>query len=158
MALLLVWPGRENWGQTPIFRASGDSSSPFSLRGVGKPRRTGTRPMPGESTARLYAGGGLRRVAMRASHVTLLLLLSTDTFAATYRYSSSSNRIYVENGGTGTLSAIHSALPSAPLDLVSSGVWLLRANLIVTGGTELDLHGSSVGGDVNELRLKSDGS
>lgn len=86
----------------------------------------------------------------------LLALASPGAAAATYRYASSSNRLYVENGGVATLSAIKAALPSAPLDEVGGGVWFLRANLVVTDGSELDLHGTAIGGDVDELRLKSD--
>ena len=93
-----------------------------------------------------------------ASLVTLLLLaaMPAGADAATFRYASSSNRIYVENGGTATLSQIKAALPSAPLDALGSGVWLLRANLQVEDGSIVQLHGTVIGGDVNELRLKSD--
>jgi mannuronan 5-epimerase len=94
-----------------------------------------------------------------AAALGLLLGLAVhDAAAATFRHASSSNRIYVENGGTATLSDIKAALPSAPLDLVNAGamIWLLRANLIVTDGTTLLLHGPGIGGDVGELRLLSD--
>lgn len=85
-------------------------------------------------------------------------LLAIDAHAATFRYASSSNRIYVESGGTATLTEIRAALPNAPLELVDDAlkIWLLGANLIVTDGTTLYLHGSGVGGDVGELRLLSD--
>jgi len=75
----------------------------------------------------------------------------------TFRYASTANRIYVENGGTATLTAIKQALPTAPLQLVDAAnkVWLLRANLFVADGGTLLLHGDAVGGDVNELRLLS---
>jgi poly(beta-D-mannuronate) C5 epimerase len=90
--------------------------------------------------------------------VPLVLLLCGPAEAATFRYATSSNRIYVENGGSATLSDIKAALPKAPLDLVdpANHVWLLRANLQLTGGSTVVLHGSAAGGDVNELRLKSD--
>ncbi|MBX6313864.1 MAG: right-handed parallel beta-helix repeat-containing protein, partial [Isosphaeraceae bacterium] len=44
------------------------------------------------------------------------------------------------------------------MDLVdpANHIWLLRANLKLEQGAELDLHGSSIGGDVDQLRLKSD--
>ena len=75
----------------------------------------------------------------------------------TFRYAASANRIYVENGGTATLTAIKQALPNAPLQLVDpvTKTWLLRANLFVTDGATLLLHGDAAGGDVNELRLLS---
>src|SRR5262249_41615607 len=75
----------------------------------------------------------------------------------TFRYANSVNRIYVENGGIATLTAIKAALPDAPLQLVDAAnkVWLVRANLFVTIGRTLTLDGDAVGGDVNELRLLS---
>src|SRR5690606_41725332 len=68
-----------------------------------------------------------------------LLLALSPAEGATFRWASSSNRIYVENGGTATLSDIKGALPNAPLDLVDpvNGVWLLRASLIVEDGSTL---------------------
>lgn len=88
------------------------------------------------------------------------ILLTLPAFGATFRWASSSNRIYVENGGSATLSDIKAALPNAPLDLVDAGnkVWLLRANMLIEDGTVLVLHGTSAGGDVNEFRLQSKNS
>jgi parallel beta-helix repeat protein len=95
---------------------------------------------------------------MRLQALTLLLLVSTDVLAVTYRYSSSSNRIYVENGGTTTLTQIRASTPSLPAGALtrSGNVWYLAAELRVEDGSILVLHGSAVGGDVDELRLKSD--
>jgi parallel beta-helix repeat protein len=95
---------------------------------------------------------------MRIQAATLLLLLSTDALAVTYRYASSSNRIYVENGGTATLTSIRASTPSLPAGALqrSGNVWLLTAHLYVKDGSVLVLHGSAAGGDVDELRLKSD--
>lgn len=100
---------------------------------------------------------------MKTAHATVLLalvLISLPAHAATYRHASSSNRIYVEGGGTATLSEIKAALPKAPLALVdaAAGIWQLDANLLIEDGTALLLHGSAAGGDVNELRLRSDGA
>jgi len=102
--------------------------------------------------------------AARAGFVAAALAAcSGPALAASFHYASSSNRIYVEGGGSAaTLSDIKAALPSAPLDLVSTSpkVWLLRATLQIVDGTELDLHGTGIGGDVDELRILSnnDGS
>jgi poly(beta-D-mannuronate) C5 epimerase len=84
----------------------------------------------------------------------------TSLPAATFRYSASSARIYVEGGGVATLSDIKAALPNAPLFLVdpTNQVWFLAAHIFVSQGSTLRLHGSAVGGDVNELRLKSNNS
>lgn len=89
-----------------------------------------------------------------------LLILSSEGFGATFRWASSSNRIYVEDGGSATLSDIKAALPNAPLDLVDAAnkIWLLRANLLVVDGSTLLLHGAGADGDVNELRLLSNNS
>lgn len=98
------------------------------------------------------------RLRLGLAAACLMALVALDAQAATFRYASSSNRIYVESGGTATLSDIRAALPDAPLELVDAAarIWLLRANLIVTDGTTLYLRGSEIGGDVDELRLLSD--
>src|SRR5688572_14336199 len=95
---------------------------------------------------------------MRVLSVALLLLCSSDLWAATYRYASSSNRIYVENGGTTTLTQIRANTPSLPASALtrSGNVWTLNAELRIEDGVTLLLHGSAIGGDVDELRLKSD--
>jgi parallel beta-helix repeat protein len=95
---------------------------------------------------------------MRVTLLALLLLCSTDLWAVTYRYASSSNRIYVENGGTTTLTQIRASTPSLPASALtrSGNVWTLNAELRIEDGVALLLHGSTIGGDVDELRLKSD--
>lgn len=95
---------------------------------------------------------------MRAMLLALLLLCSADLWAATYRYASSSNRIYVESGGTTTLTQIRANTPSLPASALtrSGNVWYLAAELRIEDGVTLLLHGSAIGGDVDELRLKSD--
>ena len=57
-----------------------------------------------------------------------------------------------------TLSDIAFIAPDAPLTLVDSvnAVWKLDANIRVVDGGSLMLHGTAIGGDVNELRLKSE--
>src|SRR6266536_1653323 len=88
------------------------------------------------------------------------VLLCLPVGADTARWASTSNRIYVENGGAVTLSDIKGLLPKAQLDLVDpvNGVWLLRADLWIKDGIALMIHGTAAGGDVNELRLKGDNS
>jgi parallel beta-helix repeat protein len=95
---------------------------------------------------------------MRFQLALLLVLVSTEALGVTYRYASSSNRIYVEGGGTTTLTAIRANTPSLPAGALtrSGNVWLLAAELRVEDGSVLLLHGSTIGGDVDELRLKSD--
>lgn len=88
--------------------------------------------------------------------LSLLASLSV-AHSATFRWATTSNRIYVESGGSATLTEIKNALPNAPLTLVDAAnhVWLLGANLILADGSMLELHGSAAGGDVDELRLLS---
>jgi parallel beta-helix repeat protein len=95
---------------------------------------------------------------MRVAILAVLSLCCTDLWAATYRYASSSNRIYVESGGTTTLTQIRANTPSLPSSALtrSGNVWYLAAELRIEDGVTLLLHGSSIGGDVDELRLKSD--
>lgn len=77
------------------------------------------------------------------------------THGATFRWANSSNRIYVTGPGVVTLSSIKAALPKAPLVQVAPGVWHLRANILIEQGGGLQLYGTSLGGDVDELRLQS---
>jgi parallel beta-helix repeat protein len=88
----------------------------------------------------------------------LLWLLPSAADAGTVRYLREQNLIVVEYGGAMTLTALKAALPTAPLQLVDRErrVWLLSASLLLTGGSTLRLHGRKAGGDVDELRLKSD--
>ncbi|MGY4741180.1 right-handed parallel beta-helix repeat-containing protein [Streptomyces sp. ATMOS53] len=72
------------------------------------------------------------------------------------RYASSTNTIYLTSG-TASLSDIDALCPSAPLVETDPGTntWELSADLVVQNGATLNLHGTSVGGDVNTLRLRS---
>jgi parallel beta-helix repeat protein len=72
------------------------------------------------------------------------------------RYASSTNTIYLASG-TASLSTIASLCPAAPLTLVdtSANTWELSADLVIQNGATLNLHGTSDGGDVDTLRLRS---
>ncbi len=76
-------------------------------------------------------------------------------FGATFRWAASSYRIYVTGPGSAMLSDIKAALPNAPLTQVAPAVWHLRADLQMENGATLVLHGTRLGGDVNQLRLQS---
>src|SRR5204862_6504512 len=58
-----------------------------------------------------------RRPSDLAITAAPLLAVPRPAHAVSFRFAASSNRIYVEDGGTATLSAIKAALPNAPLDL-----------------------------------------
>eukprot|EP00904_Undaria_pinnatifida_P005755 jgi/Undpi1/2309/HiC_scaffold_13.g05693.m1 len=89
--------------------------------------------------------------------------------SASVRYSSGSERLYVESssgGGCITLKEVWEGLDGkAPLYAVDSstgdvsknatGTWLLTESLYVEDGVTLQVYGSSAGGDANELRLMS---
>jgi mannuronan 5-epimerase len=78
--------------------------------------------------------------------------------AENIRWASSSNRIYITGGATCTLTQIKAlGSKTMPLDLINpvEKIWFLGANLLVQEGSKLIIHGSSAGGDVNELRLRS---
>jgi hypothetical protein len=79
----------------------------------------------------------------------------STSFAVSYRWSAGSYRVYVTGPGTVTLSDVKLGMPNAPLQQISPGVWHLRANLVVENGARLLLHGTKIGGDVNQLRLQS---
>jgi parallel beta-helix repeat protein len=98
---------------------------------------------------------------MRPSAACALLLLLLPypggASAAGLRYEQGSNLIVVDGTAT-TLSALKAALPQAPLALVDAErkTWLLSANVLLTNGAILRLHGRRARGDVDELRLRSD--
>jgi len=65
--------------------------------------------------------------------------------------------IFVRGPGLNTLSDIKKELPHAPLIEAdpSRHIWYLGANIELSEGATLVLHGRKIGGDTNELRLKS---
>lgn len=80
------------------------------------------------------------------------------------RFASSSNRVYVESldgsrGGCSSLTHIYETLgadksPVYPLE--TSGEWYLESELYVLDGITLEIYGTSVGGDCDYLKMKSD--
>ncbi len=76
--------------------------------------------------------------------------------AASVRWAASSGRVYVEGPGTMTLSDLVAAADGAPIREVSPGIWQVDAEVIVEDGARLELHSRAQGGDVDELRLRSD--
>src|SRR5882757_9424175 len=119
------------------------------------------RPSRIRSTRRARA----RRLIAVAAAATAVLggtaTLNATPAAATacagqVRYAASTNAIYLMSG-TADLSAIVAACPSAPLTQTdpATHTWELSADLIVQNGAALLLHGTSDGGDVNTLRLRS---
>jgi poly(beta-D-mannuronate) C5 epimerase len=73
------------------------------------------------------------------------------------RYASSTNRLYIENGATCDLEDIAAIRPNE-VQRTEAGVgdeFLLRATLIVAGGSTLNIHGPDAGGAVGRLKLLS---
>jgi parallel beta-helix repeat protein len=81
-----------------------------------------------------------------------------NTLGATFGWSSSDQRIYIGGPGNATLSDIKTAIPNAPVCLIdpTNDIWFLSASLVVTNGATLLVQGSAVGGDANEVLMKSD--
>lgn len=75
------------------------------------------------------------------------------------RWASSSNTLYVSGAVICTLSDLdqHAAVPLSLVD-ARARIWLLRANIVLQDGATLRLRGSRAGGDVNQLRLRSNDS
>jgi poly(beta-D-mannuronate) C5 epimerase len=71
-----------------------------------------------------------------------------------------SDTIFVRGAGSNSLSDIKKQLPLAPLIQVdqSTHTWYLGANIVLREGATLLLHGTAIGGETDELRLKSDNS
>ena len=104
-----------------------------------------------------------------ASFILLIAIIFFTTFfsetmaaspcsAANIRWAASSNRVYITGDVECTLTEIKQ-LGSKYIPLTVSDpankVWFLGAKLILQNGAKLILHGSPIGGDVDELRLKS---
>lgn len=74
------------------------------------------------------------------------------------RWSSTSNTIYVTGAeAVCTLTDLDTLVPKASIEKVdpANNVWFLGTTIRLQQGATLNLHGSSAGGDVNELRLRS---
>jgi parallel beta-helix repeat protein len=87
-------------------------------------------------------------------------LASEDCPASAVRYAASSNRVYITGPVTCTLTDLDPIVSHAVLERVSKSrmIWLFRASVHLQHGATLRLRGESAGGDVNELRLKSNDS
>ncbi len=97
----------------------------------------------------------------------LLLLLAALPLAgwaacdsSHFRWASSSGNFYITGPVTCTLTDINTVNRPEVLELVDPGnkIWMLRANLRLEEGARLNLHGSAIGGDVDELRMASPGA
>lgn len=84
-----------------------------------------------------------------------LACVKTDT-----RFAASSNTLYIEKPVECRLTQLAAFLKTTVLELINPAqrIWLLKANVRITGGGSLLLHGSAAGGDVDELRLLSTNS
>lgn len=91
-------------------------------------------------------------VAISAAASPAWSCVKTDT-----RWSASSNTLYIEAPVSCTLSDLATFVKPEVLERVDPAlqIWLLKANLRITGGGSLILHGGVLGGDVDELRLLS---
>ena len=109
--------------------------------------------------ARIIPDCNRRKLAWNTRFILMMGLVllgwASSIQAVSYRWSESTLRIYVEGTGSATLSDIKNNLPKVPLSQVSPGIWQLRADLQVADGATLLLHGTKIGGDVNELRMQS---
>jgi parallel beta-helix repeat protein len=81
-----------------------------------------------------------------------LACIKTDT-----RFAATSNTLYIETAVTCTPTQLAAFLKPTVLELVDpvNRIWLLKANLRLTGGGALRLYGTAIGGDTNEFRLLS---
>ena len=96
----------------------------------------------------------------RSCLLCLLLLWGGSVLGASFRYaggdsSGKAPRIYLTGPGAATLSDIKTALPKVALTEIAPAIWHLKVDLEMNDGATLVLHGTKIGGDVNELRLKS---
>lgn len=81
--------------------------------------------------------------------------------ASNIRWAASTNTVYVSGAGVVcTLTELDQLATKALITLTNptDKVWLVGSNIWLQNGATLQLHSSAVGGDVNELRLKSNNS
>lgn len=98
--------------------------------------------------------GAAIALAVVPANVKAALPCSPDSI----RWAHSTNRVYIKGDVECTLTEIKElGSKYIPLTLVDPAqkIWFLGANLLLREGAKLVLHGSSAGGDVDELRLKS---
>jgi parallel beta-helix repeat protein len=129
-----------------------------------QPPRPGAAVVPGHRPSRRLSAKAGRACAAALSVSTLLVGVSViaapqaqaAACSGQVRYASSTNTIYLASG-TASLSDIVALCPSAPVTQVSAAThtWELSADLVVQNGATLQLHGTSAGGDVDTLRLRS---
>ncbi|CAM9470339.1 unnamed protein product, partial [Choristocarpus tenellus] len=96
---------------------------------------------------------------------------SPNEGSPTVRYAATTRRLYLEGGGCTNLTSIYEARsdnlgPKGPLyyfDLNSNtitdtwtGTWYLESTFYIEGDSLLELKGTSIGGDVDRLLMKSD--
>lgn len=118
-----------------------------------KPIENAETYLPTHKPSRLKYGVLLSALILSYLSTTVLACVPGDI-----RYANSSNRIYIEQPVTCSLSDLTAKAPASALELVDStnAIWMLRSNILIQNGGRLDLHSTNQGGDVNELRLKSD--
>jgi mannuronan 5-epimerase len=143
----------------PSGRKTGAAHASSEITNADVTGRSGTS-RPGACPLRKGHSHPGRTVRLRACFTLLLapLLWAEGALAAALHYSRDQNLITIENGAVMTLSGLKAALPQAPLTLVDPEhrIWLLSASVLLTNSSTLRLHGRAAGGDVDELRLRSD--
>jgi poly(beta-D-mannuronate) C5 epimerase len=139
------------------------SARPGAAAPHSRPRPQRLNPSPlravrGPSARRARVAGLVAAVVAVLTGPAVLFTPPADAAACAgqVRYALSTNTIYVTSG-TVSLSDIRSLCPSAPLTQVAPAThtWELSADLVVQNGATLNLHGTSAGGDVGTLRLRS---
>lgn len=88
-------------------------------------------------------------------HTATARAASSSCPAASLRWVSTSNTIYIAGASTVCTPAELSAAQSAHVVGVGASVYLVRSNIMLTNGATLQVIGTAAGGDTNELRLLS---
>lgn len=116
---------------------------------------TPASPSPPRRSRRTGAAAGSR------GRTLLALALAAQATAAIggIRFDPHRHTLHLSHGVQATPATIHQALPRGPVQPVAGaprGTWLLSSHLAIEGGSALLLRGPAAGGEVVELRLKSD--
>lgn len=108
---------------------------------------------------RLIALGGVAVAAFAMFSGVVNAQATGSCSAGHVRWASTSNTLYISGPSTCTLTNLRDIITnkSPPLvqDAGNGAIWYLNSNLKLELGAKLVLHGTAIGGDVDELRLRS---
>src|SRR4051794_28522979 len=120
-------------------------------------RSTMTNPTRSRRARRAWAIGLTGALAAGVTAAVAQTPAEATACSSPVKYAPTSNMIYLLTAQAWTPTLIKAACPAAPLVQCDAAThtWELSADLVLNYGATLQLHGTSAGGDVDTLRLRS---